>query len=71
MKVWQVAREWSIEGMELAERPEPVPGPGQVAIRIRAASLNYRDLPTVEGRRGFQAAAHSVLGWRGRGDRCR
>ncbi|WP_291853023.1 NAD(P)-dependent alcohol dehydrogenase [Bradyrhizobium sp.] len=52
MKVWQVAREWSIDGMELVERPEPVPGPGQVAVRIRAASLNYRDLLTVLGKGG-------------------
>jgi NADPH:quinone reductase-like Zn-dependent oxidoreductase len=52
MKVWQVAREWSIDGMEQVVRPEPVPGPGQVAVRIRAASLNYRDLLTVQGKGG-------------------
>ena len=52
MKVWQVAREWSIEGMELAEQPEPVPAPGQVTVRMRAASLNYRDLITVQGKGG-------------------
>jgi NADPH:quinone reductase-like Zn-dependent oxidoreductase len=52
MKVWQVARDWSIEGMEQAEAPEPVPGPGQVTVRMRAASLNYRDLLTVQGKGG-------------------
>lgn len=52
MKVWQVAREWSIDGMELAEQPEPVPGPGQVTVKLRAASLNYRDLLTVQGKGG-------------------
>ena len=52
MKVWQVSREWSIEAMELVERPEPTPGPGQVVVRMRAASLNYRDLLTVEGKGG-------------------
>src|SRR6478752_5188978 len=52
MKVWQVARDWSIEGMELADLPEPVPGPGQVMVRMRAASLNYRDLLTVQGKGG-------------------
>lgn len=52
MKVWQVAREWSIEGLEQVELPEPVPGPGQVAVRMRAASLNYRDLLTVQGKDG-------------------
>ena len=52
MKIWQVAREWSIDGLELAERPAPEPGPAQIAVRIRAASLNFRDLLTVQGRGG-------------------
>src|ERR1700753_4333147 len=52
MRVWQIAREWSIEGMALVERPDPMPGPGQVAARMRAASLNYRDLLTVQGKGG-------------------
>ena len=52
MKVWQVAREWSIDGMELVDRPEPEPGPGQIVVRMRAASLNYRDLLTVQGQGG-------------------
>ena len=52
MKIWQVAREWSIDAMELVERPEPEPGPGQVVVRMRAASLNYRDLLTVQGQGG-------------------
>ena len=52
MKVWQVAREWSIDGMELAEQPVPEPGAGEVAVRMRAASLNYRDLLTVQGQGG-------------------
>jgi NADPH:quinone reductase-like Zn-dependent oxidoreductase len=52
MKVWQVAREWSIDGLELAEQPLPQPGAGEVAVRIRAASLNYRDLLTVQGKGG-------------------
>jgi NADPH:quinone reductase-like Zn-dependent oxidoreductase len=38
--------------MELVEQPEPEPGPGQIAVRIRAASLNYRDLLTVQGNGG-------------------
>ena len=52
MKVWQVSRDWSIDAMELVEQPEPTPGPGQVVVRMRAASLNYRDLLTVEGKGG-------------------
>jgi NADPH:quinone reductase-like Zn-dependent oxidoreductase len=52
MKAWQVSREWSIEAMDLVERPEPTAGPGQVVVRMRAASLNYRDLLTVQGKGG-------------------
>jgi len=52
VKVWQVSREWSIEGMDLVEQPEPRPGAGQIVVRMRAASLNYRDLLTVQGKGG-------------------
>ncbi len=29
---------------QLADRPTPKPGSGQVLVRVHAASLNYRDL---------------------------
>src|SRR3954462_12199328 len=32
--------------------PDPRPGPGQAVVRIRATSLNYRDLMIAEGRYG-------------------
>jgi NADPH:quinone reductase-like Zn-dependent oxidoreductase len=35
--------------LRLDELPEPSPGPGEVAVRVRAASLNYRDLMMVKG----------------------
>lgn len=35
--------------LRLEELPEPSPGPGEVLVRLRAASLNYRDLLMVRG----------------------
>ena len=44
MKVFQIQDDWSLQHLQLATRPDPRPGPGQVLVRMQAASLNYRDL---------------------------
>jgi NADPH:quinone reductase-like Zn-dependent oxidoreductase len=49
MNVWQIQNAYGIENMKIVEKPEPMPGPGQVVLSMRAASLNYRDLLTVIG----------------------
>jgi NADPH:quinone reductase-like Zn-dependent oxidoreductase len=36
-----------LDHLKLAERPTPTAGPGQVLVRLAAASINYRDLATV------------------------
>jgi NADPH:quinone reductase-like Zn-dependent oxidoreductase len=33
-----------LEAWKMADLPDQTPGPAQVLIRVRAASLNYRDL---------------------------
>lgn len=40
---------FDIDALTVTERPEPRPGPGQVLVRMRAWSLNYRDLMLVKG----------------------
>ncbi len=37
------------DGLGLENRPDPRPGPGQLVVRVRAASLNYRDLMIIKG----------------------
>lgn len=48
MRVWEIRR-FGIEGLAMAKRSVPQPGPGQVCVRVTAASLNYRDLMMVRG----------------------
>ncbi len=47
MKAYEIAGEDGIDALALNERRDPVPGPGEVLVRIRASSINYRDLMTV------------------------
>ena len=51
MKVYEIDRgnDSGIDALTLAERPDPKPGYGQVLIRVRATSLNYRDLIVAQG----------------------
>jgi NADPH:quinone reductase-like Zn-dependent oxidoreductase len=50
MKVFELRDKPGLENLRLAERPTPEPGPGEVLVRLRAASLNYRDLLVVEAK---------------------
>ncbi len=45
MKAWQIVEHGSVEGLRPVELPEPPsPARGEVVVRVRAVSLNYRDL---------------------------
>ncbi len=46
MRAWEL-QAFGLDHLLLVERPEPVPGPGQVAVRVRAAALNSRDLQVI------------------------
>jgi NADPH:quinone reductase-like Zn-dependent oxidoreductase len=50
MRVYQIPRPESIDSLVLRDAPVPKPGRGQVLVRMRAASLNYRDLMVLTGR---------------------
>jgi len=49
MKRYVIDGDFSIDGLKVQEADVPGPGFGQVLVKIRAASLNYRDLLMVTG----------------------
>ncbi len=49
MKVCEIQNSFGLDSLRLTERPDPKPGPGQVLLRMKAWSLNYRDLMVVKG----------------------
>jgi NADPH:quinone reductase-like Zn-dependent oxidoreductase len=48
MKTWRISS-FGIDNLEAFESPIPKPNPGQVVVKVHAASLNYRDLMMVKG----------------------
>jgi NADPH:quinone reductase-like Zn-dependent oxidoreductase len=48
MKAYEVEN-FGIDNLRVVDRPLPEPGHGEVQVRLRAASLNYRDLMVVSG----------------------
>lgn len=48
MRAFQVTA-FGLENLQPCDQPRPAPGPGEVLLRVRAMSLNYRDLMVVRG----------------------
>ena len=48
MKVYQIVSDGGIDALALNEIDVPKPGPNEVLIQIKASSINYRDLSTIE-----------------------
>lgn len=48
MRAWTIPS-FGLDTLQLVERAEPTPGPGQLVVAVRAVSLNYRDLLMVRG----------------------
>ena len=49
MRALLIADAFGIENLCWQERPSPLPGPGQVIVRITAVSFNFRDLQVIGG----------------------
>lgn len=56
MRALNVTAPWGLDAIKVVDKPDPTPGPGQVLVRMKAVSLNYRDLLMVQGMYGRGAA---------------
>ena len=54
MRQYQLPTAGKIDDLTLTEAERPTAGPGQAVVRVRATSLNYRDLMVVQNRYGRQ-----------------
>src|SRR5258708_16433324 len=58
-----VLREHGGEGLRLETGfPDPVPGAGDVVLRVRATALNYHDVFTRRGMPGIRIAMPAIMG---------
>jgi NADPH:quinone reductase-like Zn-dependent oxidoreductase len=46
---YRIDRFGSVDGIVLRSSDDPRPGPKEVLMRVRASSLNYRDLMVLKG----------------------
>jgi NADPH:quinone reductase-like Zn-dependent oxidoreductase len=60
MKAYQIKAPGSLDGLALVDLTDPTPGPGQILVRVRAVSLNYRDLMIVLGKYGGTTPADLI-----------
>jgi NADPH:quinone reductase-like Zn-dependent oxidoreductase len=49
VKVYEVQNSFGVDSLKVVEKSDPTTGAGQVLLRMRAWSLNYRDLLVVKG----------------------
>lgn len=67
MRAIRIDRHGGPEVMDVAELPDPVPGPGEALVRVAVAGVNYMDVGARQiGGRGWDAP--SVLGVEGAGE---
>ncbi|MDJ0276439.1 NAD(P)-dependent alcohol dehydrogenase [Sphingomonas sp. 2R-10] len=49
MRTYRMTKAGSLDDLKIVDEAVPVPGPGQVLIRVRATALNFRDLALLTG----------------------
>ena len=61
MRLYRLPKAEGIDDLTLTEAPPPVPQRGQVKLRMRAWSLNYRDLMVATGRYGIGGTTPNLI----------
>lgn len=61
MKAYELQKPGGVDAWVQVQKPEPKPGPGQALVRIRAVSLNYRDLMIAKGGYNLQGPSRPVI----------
>jgi NADPH:quinone reductase-like Zn-dependent oxidoreductase len=62
MKVFEITKgSTSLQGLRMVERDQPEPAAGQVLVRVRATSLNYRDLAIISGNYFAGSVQHDTV----------
>jgi NADPH:quinone reductase-like Zn-dependent oxidoreductase len=67
MKAVVMRRRGGPEVLQVEEVPTPVPGPGEVLVRVYACGLNHLDLYTRAGAQGRKAKLPIYWAWSRRG----
>lgn len=63
MKALVLRHHGEFDALELRDDyPDPSPGPGEVVLRVKACSLNHRDILTMRGAPGVEAPLPMVVG---------
>lgn len=59
MRVYEIGEYSTGLSLHIVERPDPVPGHGEVVMKVRATGLNARDLSIMEGALSTRAMPHT------------
>jgi len=58
MKAVRVSKPGGLDALEVVDLPEPVPGPGELTLDVKAAGVNHLDLWV---RRGLPVAKYPII----------
>lgn len=68
MKALVIQNGFGLENLAVVEMPDPKPGAGQLLVKVRAASLNFRDLLITKGQYNPKLKLPRILGSDGAGE---